>query len=130
MTEPPFYYRYFVGDGRELLAETLGDPHPFTLSGDKIVEGVLAAGSTPNLERVEREPYTGADAVSIVEREGSTFSCSSRLKPKRSPSRCLLRQRVRCSVCGARPMDVGPDWRELRDPRPWRSGFHPRTNSF
>ena len=60
MTEPPFYYRYFVGDGRELLAETLGDPNPFTMPGDKIVERVLAAGYTPNLKRVERDPYPRA----------------------------------------------------------------------
>ena len=43
------------------------------MSGDKIVERVLAAGYTPNLDRVEREPYAGADAVSVVERDGQHF---------------------------------------------------------
>ena len=73
MTEAPFYYWYFVGQGRELLAEELHDPFPFTLPGDKIVERVLAAGYRPNLERVEREPYESADAVSVVERDGQHF---------------------------------------------------------
>ncbi len=73
MTEAPFYYWYFVGIGRELLARTLGDPHPFTLPGDKIVERVLAADYGPGLHPVEREPYTGADAVSVVERDGQHF---------------------------------------------------------
>ena len=26
-----------------------------------------------------------------------------------------VRQRIRCSACGARPMDVRPDWREARN---------------
>ena len=73
MTEAPFYYSYFHGQGRELLAETLGDPNPFTMPGEKIVERVLSAGYTPNLQRVDREPFTGADAVSVVERDGQHF---------------------------------------------------------
>ena len=73
MTDAPFYYWYFHGQGRELLAEALGDPHPFTLPGDKIVERVLLSGYTPNLELVERDPYPRADALSVVEREGQHF---------------------------------------------------------
>lgn len=73
MTEAPFYYWCFMGTGREMLSEELHEPHPFTLPGDKILKRVLAAGSTPNLDRVEREPYESADAVSVVERDGRHF---------------------------------------------------------
>ncbi len=73
MTDAPFYYSYFHGQGRELLAETLGDPNPFTMPGEKIVERVLAAGYTPDLEHVEHEPFPDADAMSIVERDGQHF---------------------------------------------------------
>ena len=73
MTDAPFYYSYFHGQGRELLAEELHDPHPFTLRGDKIVDRVIAAGYVPDLDRVERQPYPRADALSVVERDGKHF---------------------------------------------------------
>lgn len=40
------------------------------MAGEKIVERVFAAGCRPNLQPVEREPFAGADVVSVVERDG------------------------------------------------------------
>ena len=73
--EPPYFYTYFAGQGRELLALELDDPNPFTLSGAKIVERVLA-GYKPDLGHQEREPYHTADALSVVERDGQHFLVS------------------------------------------------------
>lgn len=76
MTKAPYFYSYFSGHGRELLAETLGDAHPFTLSGSEIVERMLAAGYKPDPDQVWLEPLPTSGSVSVVHREGQTFIVS------------------------------------------------------
>lgn len=76
MIEAPYFYTHFAGRGRELLALELSDPNPFTLSGEKIVERVLAAGYKPDVENKEREAYPTPDALAIVSRNGQHFLVS------------------------------------------------------
>ena len=74
--EPPFYYSLFAGTGRGLLAETFGDPDPFSLPASVIVERILAAGYTPDLEHEQRLPFPVADNMAVVNRKGHTFVVS------------------------------------------------------
>ena len=76
MTESPYFYSYFFGRGRELLAETLGAEDPFSLPGSEIVERVLAAGFSPDIEHEQRMPFPVADNMAVVRREGQTFAVS------------------------------------------------------
>lgn len=70
----PYYYSYFIGRGRDLLADELGDPDPFSLPSDVIVHRVLEAGHTPDLESVRRTPFPTAEKISMVMRNGRTSS--------------------------------------------------------
>ena len=72
----PWHYIYFHGQGRDLLAETLGAADPFSLPGSEIVERVLAAGFTPDLEHARRTQFPTAKNVSMVERDGQSFIVS------------------------------------------------------
>lgn len=73
MTDPLFYYSYFSGRGRELLAEALDNSSPFTLPGSEIVERVLNAGYGPDLAKVQSAPFSAGQATPPVSHEGQTF---------------------------------------------------------
>lgn len=73
----PWYYSYFAGRGRELLAETLGDVDPFTLPAPEIVERVLAGGYTPDLESGRRRPFSLTGLIDSVIRDGQKFLVST-----------------------------------------------------
>lgn len=71
-----WHYSYFAGRGRELLAEELGASDPFSLPGAEIVERMLAAGYTPDLESARRVPFPMSGLVDKIERDGQTFLVS------------------------------------------------------
>ncbi len=68
-----FYYSYFVGHGRAILASELGAEDPFGLAPPDIVERVLAAGHTPTVDRPRTEPWPQVGIVTEVPRDGQTF---------------------------------------------------------
>lgn len=71
-----WFYIFFHGTGRELLADALGDPDPFRLSGSEIVERVLAAGYGPDLQTAQRFPFPATGRVDTVDRNGLRFIVS------------------------------------------------------
>ncbi len=74
-----FFYSYFSGHGREILADVLGDPDPFAIPPAELVERILAQGYTPVLDRPNTEPWRTTGKVTSVERDGQTFIvCVSR----------------------------------------------------
>jgi hypothetical protein len=67
------FYSYITGHGRALLADTLGVEDPFALEPAEIVERVLAAGYTPNLDRPNAESWPQIGIITEVPRDGQTF---------------------------------------------------------
>jgi len=70
------FYSYITGHGRALLADTLGIEDPFALEPAEIVERVLAAGYTPNIDRPDAESWPTSGRVTVVRRENQTFLVS------------------------------------------------------
>lgn len=68
-----FYYSYFSGHGRALLADELGAEDPFSLSPAEIVERILAAGYPPNVEWLSHEPWPQLGIVTVIRRDGQSF---------------------------------------------------------
>ncbi len=68
-----FYYSYFAGHGRAILAEELRAEDPFGLAPADIVERVLSAGHTPAVDRPRPEPWPQVGIITEVPRDGQTF---------------------------------------------------------
>ena len=68
-----FFYSYYSGHGREILAEALGAEDPFSLSPAEIVERILAAGYVPVINQPKEEPWQCIGFVSQVDRDEQTF---------------------------------------------------------
>ncbi len=71
-----WFYTYFAGRGRELLAETLGVEDPFSLPGSEIVDRILAAGFTPDVEHGQRKPFALTGLVELVKHADQRFYVS------------------------------------------------------
>ncbi len=70
------FYSCLTGHGRALLADTLGVEDPFALEPAEIVERVLAAGYTPDIDRPNAESWPSSGIVTVVRREDQTFLVS------------------------------------------------------
>ena len=68
-----FYYSYFSGHGRALLADQLDAEDPFSLSPAEIVERILMAGYPPNVEWPSSKPWPQIGIVTVVRRDGQSF---------------------------------------------------------
>ena len=74
-----FFYSYFSGHGREILADVLGADDPFGIPPAEIVERVLTNGYTPVVDQPKTEMWRTVGTVTEVERDGQTFIvCVSR----------------------------------------------------
>ena len=72
-----FYYGLFAGRGRELLAETLGEPDPFDLPPAEILDRVVGMGFGPDLAQESRRPFAiGAGWSRTVDRADQRFIIS------------------------------------------------------
>ena len=68
-----FYYSYFSGHGREILADVLGDDDPFAIASADLVERILDQGYTPVVDNPKPEMWRTVGKVTEVERDVQTF---------------------------------------------------------
>ncbi len=68
-----FYYSYFSGHGREILADVLGDDDPFSIPPAEIIERVLALGFSPDVTKHSAEIWPTIGRVFEVWREKQDF---------------------------------------------------------
>ncbi len=73
-----FFYSYFSGHGREILADVLDAEDPFGMAPAEVVERILAAGYTPVVDQPKEEPWRYIGTVSQVERDEQAFLVRSR----------------------------------------------------
>ncbi len=70
------YYSWFHGHGRTILADDLGAEDPFGLDSAVIVDRIIAAGYTPEVDRPQEAPFRGLGLVAEVERDGVNYLVS------------------------------------------------------
>ncbi len=68
-----FFYSYFSGHGRAILADELDASDPFALSPAEIIERILMAGYPPNVEWPSSKPWPQVGTVTEVRRDGQSF---------------------------------------------------------
>lgn len=68
-----FFYSYFSGRGRAILADELNVNDAFALPPAEIIERILMAGYMPAVESPRLEPWPQVGTVTEVRRGGLTF---------------------------------------------------------
>ena len=70
------YYSWFSGHGRTILADEFGIEDPFDLHPADIVDRILAAGYTPDVNHPHDAPFRGLGLIAEVERNGVNYLVS------------------------------------------------------